>query len=128
MKQILATLSPSIPDQLVRSLDTKEFFGTVSSGQFIILKVDSYDYAYAGMLSWETTMNQDLLPLFSDSPASTLSHFEDRIVTNKDARAALDQNGNTLFIYGFYDNNTLVFAKNENTFSQVQQILLRQNL
>lgn len=129
VKSTLNLLSPSIPPTFYRSLvDGKEFFGGYQTGNFIVLKTDSRDSAYAGMLAWESTMYGDLFPFFSVPSSENIARFEDKIVGNKDARLALDSKGNILFLYGFYDSQTILFAKNEEIFRSIQDMLLRQNL
>ncbi len=125
---LLVILSPSIPSDYRRSFNEKSFFGSIDEENFFIIGVDSYEQAYAGQLEWEKTMKEDLFPLFGISSSSTLIRFEDRIVGNKDARVATNANGTTLFLYGFHQQDTLIFAKNEDTFRSISEMLLRQNL
>lgn len=128
LKQILFILSPSIPSEYLRSLSNQDFFGGNESGNFFIITVDSYDQAFAGSLQWEKTMNNDLLSLFHASTSTNLVSFEDRIIANKDTRAALNKEKETLFLYGFYDSRTIVFAENEQLLKDVYEMLLRRNL
>ena len=128
LHNLLSTLSPSMPDEYQRALGEKSFFGGVAENNFIIIEVDSYERAFGAQLEWENTMKEDLFPLFGISSSSSVSRFEDRIVANRDTRAALDQSGKTLFLYGFYQNDALIFARNEETFRLVYEMLLRQNL
>ncbi len=70
--EFLQTLAPSIPPELVRTLEPRMLLGLHSFDEnqaFIILKADSYDVAYRGMLAWEATMRGDLSPLFVRTPA-----------------------------------------------------------
>jgi len=129
LKELLAALSYSIPADFYRSLSSdKDFFGGVESGNFFIITSDSYTQAYAGMLEWEKTMNGDLFSFFSIPATETIVRFEDKIVGNKDARLATNKAGNTLFLYAFYDSETLIIAKNEEVLRLVQDMLLRKNL
>jgi hypothetical protein len=128
LKYLLATLSPSMPSEYQRSLEEKAFFGGSSQGNFLILKFDSYDLVYAGMLQWEKTMQKDLFPLFGISSEREMKGFEDRIVSNRDTRVAVDRKGNLLFMYGFYGDHTMIFAQNEEVFKTVYDMLYRENL
>lgn len=70
--EFLQTLAPSIPAELVRTLEPRMLFGIHSFDEnqaFMILKTDSYDVAYRGMLAWEASMRGDLSPLFQRTPA-----------------------------------------------------------
>lgn len=69
--ELLPLLAPTIPQQLVRTLEPQMLLGVHSYDQnqtFMILKTNSYETAYAGLLAWETTMQQDLSPLFTRAP------------------------------------------------------------
>ena len=69
--EFLQALAPSIPPQLVRTLEPQMLLGVHSFGEneaFMILKADSYDTAYSGMLAWEESMYNDLMPLFKRVP------------------------------------------------------------
>lgn len=70
--EFLQALAPSIPAELVRTLEPQMLLGVHSYDEnqpFMILKADSYETAYAGMLAWSTTMRGDLAPLFTRTPA-----------------------------------------------------------
>jgi hypothetical protein len=70
-QRLLTLLAPDIPSTLLRDISPVYLLGVHSSAvnePFLILKVDSYEQAYAGMLTWEKTMKQDLSPLFSYTP------------------------------------------------------------
>jgi hypothetical protein len=68
VSEFLNYLSPNVPDTLLRALKpTAYLFGVHSydgNQPFLILQVDSYEAAYAGMLSWEHTMSIELADLF----------------------------------------------------------------
>lgn len=69
--EFLQTLAPSIPAELVRTLEPRMLLGIHSFDEnqaFVLLKTDSYDVAYRGMLAWEATMRGDLSPLFVRTP------------------------------------------------------------
>lgn len=127
-KNILSVLSFSLPTEYLRSIEDKGFFGGLSRGNFFILKFDSYETAFAGQLAWEPLMQNDLFPFFNIPSTATLSRFEDRIVGNRDVRVAEDTNGTTLFLYGFYNRDTIIFAQDEVIFTSIYEMLLRQNL
>ena len=144
-------LTPNIPPQLLRSLAPNFLLGVHSfdtNQPFLILSTDSYENGYAGMLAWETTMPQDLSPLFNYTPvvstqppptttgtstaSTTASHaapavlqtpFKDTIIANHDTRAILGSAGQIQFLWTFLDRNTILITTNPNT---VQEIITRQ--
>lgn len=138
-QELLTTIAPSIPQELVRSISPSEYLlGThVFDGnqEFIIMRVDSYEQAFSGMLAWESTMQKELYPLFSRTPrpriASEVSSstpttaalfatpFRDKIVSNHDARVILSDAGDILLLWSFIDRNTLVITTNSATFSEI---------
>lgn len=71
-QELLGTLSNNIPENFLRSLTGQYLLGIHSFDEnqaFLLLQVDSYETAYAGMLAWERTMRQDLSPLFTRNPS-----------------------------------------------------------
>lgn len=70
--EFLQALSPSMPAELLRTLEEQMLLGIHSYDEnqaFMIFKVDSYETAYSGMLAWEVSMRNDLSPLFTRTPA-----------------------------------------------------------
>lgn len=109
---------------LVRSFDRIFMLGILggplsasSSETFLLMKLDSYDNAYAGMLTWEANMQEDILPLFHDEQvlASTTpgTLFRDKTIKNKDTRVLVDEGGKTVLIYSFYNQNLLIITGSE---------------
>lgn len=69
--EFLQELAPSVPAQLVRTLEPQMLLGIHSYDEndaFMILKADSYETAYSGMLAWEENLYNDLMPLFKRTP------------------------------------------------------------
>ena len=121
-ESFLALLQSHAPGNLVRALDPLFMLGTIGAGpksSFILIKLDSFENAYDGMLKWEINMADDLLPLFAPEavvqsvPSNTT--FSDVTIQNKDARILKDPNGNTVLLYSFYDNQILVITDTEET-------------
>jgi hypothetical protein len=132
----ISTLTPYAPDELLRTLSPTFLLGVHSYDEneaFLILQTDSYDTAYAGMLAWESTMMQDLSPLFVRHPSIPLqttsasstatstapTTFVDQVVDNHDARVLLDAQGNILLLWTFLDKQTLVIANNSATLGEI---------
>ena len=117
-----------IPDGLARSLGTNFVFGIhvfQKNEPYLILKTDSYQSAFAGMLEWETRMPYDLADVFipAASRSTTLNstiQFRDEIVSNHDVRALVDSASlQTVLLYSFVDKNTLVITTNERTLQEI---------
>jgi len=123
---LFSTLSSSIPDMFLRTVK-EVFYGGSVNGNFIVINVDSYERSYAGLLEWEPFMSVDLAPLFG-SIATSSAIFKDKVVENKDVRSVYDSSGQLIFLYGFYNQNIVIFAKNEEVFKNTFDGLLRQNL
>jgi hypothetical protein len=70
----LAALNLPAPDILLRNIDPSSMVGVVNDGTqtrpFFILRVDSYQSTFAGMLDWEQTMAGDLSLLYPEYPAA----------------------------------------------------------
>jgi hypothetical protein len=69
--EFLGTVAPNVSGELLRSLSGEYTLGVHSfdSNQaFLILGVEGYEAAYAGMLDWELAMPNELAPLFTRTP------------------------------------------------------------
>ncbi|MDD5050570.1 MAG: hypothetical protein PHV93_02395 [Candidatus Pacebacteria bacterium] len=131
--EFLSSLSPTIPANLLRAMSPTYVFGIhvfKRNEPFIILKVDSYQNAFAGMLNWEQTLFKEVGPLFLDE-APKASDFapggkygngtwSDAIIGNSDSRAVEDkETGKYVFLYSFLDKNTILITTNEDTVKEV---------
>ncbi|MCR4333628.1 MAG: hypothetical protein NUV60_01205 [Patescibacteria group bacterium] len=116
---------------------------------FFIVSVTAYSETFASMLSWERSMPYDLEKLFPVSPAtvstsattasSTVSTsspqvvaptvpavtpaFHDEIVSNHDVRVYRDATGKSLFLYGYWNQLTLIIARDSAAFAEIAQRL-----
>ncbi|MDE2213088.1 MAG: hypothetical protein KGJ34_00955 [Patescibacteria group bacterium] len=133
-------MAPNADPSLVRSLDPTFLLGVHSfdgNQAFLIFTTNSYDQAYAGMLSWEDTMQTDLSPLFDRTPPIHIpeegntaaeaiaapqllqSPFSDLVVDNEDARVIQDSSGDILLLWTFVDRQTLVITTNQYTLQEI---------
>ncbi|MBC7836361.1 hypothetical protein H7X87_01095 [Acetobacteraceae bacterium] len=140
--QFLSILSLLLPQSLARTIMPEPYLLGIHSFDgnqpFLVLRVDSYQQAYSGMLKWESTMQYDLAPFFTRTPraripeeniatstASTTpvrvvpTKFSDSVVENHDARAILNENGDVLLLWTFLDRSTIVITTNEYTLREV---------
>ncbi len=129
----------SAPASLIRAFGTKMMFGLYKTSEnepFLLIRVDSFDNAFTGMLEWESTINKDIGTLFSknllpitevvpttdSTPGTTTvqktlnvdlangSVFEDETIKNKDIRILRNKQGGTILLYSFIDKNTLLIT------------------
>jgi hypothetical protein len=131
---LIRALSLPIPDILLRNIDQTSTVGVVTAGSetrpFMILKVNSYERTFAGMLAWERTIAQDLAPFYppyavsapvsTSTPAATTTApalFTDAIVSNYDVRILRDSAGRSVLLYGYRGKDMLLIARDEASFS-----------
>lgn len=72
---LLTLLAPDMSQDLARTV-VRYLLGVHSYDEnqtFLIMRVDSYQQAYAGMLAWEPYMQRDLAPLFTRTPAAHIT-------------------------------------------------------
>jgi len=119
---------------LKRSLRPDFVFGlhsALGNNPFLIFKVKSYENAFAGMLTWEKTMFDELSFLFQrrDSKIDRYKNdFQDLIISNKDVRVLLNNEGKIEFVYAFINRETLIVANNETTLKELFKRLLNADL
>lgn len=133
----LSRIGGRAPEQLVRALDNRFTFGIYSdtiNTPFIVLKTDSYQTAYAGMLTWEPRLAVDMDSIIyrrayiAGTPDAPAGQYVDRIVANRDMRAYVDQTNRVLFYYGFITNELIIIAPNEATIIAVVDRIQRQGI
>ncbi len=112
------------PSNLVRAFDPLFMLGTLGQSRFLLIKLDSFENAFAGMLSWEKTLADDLGPLFETAPIlqsnGSQSVFTDVTLRNKDARAIFAPTGvgsttAPVLLYSFFDNQMLIITDSVET-------------
>jgi hypothetical protein len=90
-----ATLNTSAPGSLIRAFEPVFMAGALgvegsAPSFFLIIRLDSYENAFGGMLAWEATMPSDVGPLFASAGAlqalGASPVFKDVAYKNKDAR------------------------------------------
>lgn len=124
---LFARLDTHAPTQLVRSLGSDYIMGVYGSyprETFIIFNVKSYDNAFAGMLNWESYINEDIGTIFDrgttqsvkSGTSSSMTNqrvFTDKILFNKDTRILNNTDGQTKMLYSFIDPKTLIVVSSE---------------
>jgi hypothetical protein len=128
VSKLFGALNIPIPSNLVRSLKSDYMYGFHNFNRnqpFLILKTDYYDTTFAGMLEWEQSLLKDIYPLFGVSSSEDLRKriWTDVIAKNKDTRVLKDFNEQTVLVYMFKDQKTLIITTSENTLFEVSRRL-----
>ncbi|MBI2088133.1 MAG: hypothetical protein HYT78_05230 [Deltaproteobacteria bacterium] len=130
LKEFFKALGTHAPDDLLRALSDTYFFGihTVDkNAPVFVIPVVSYSRAFEGMLAWESSMNADLVPLFTAVPAlrrdendlPILRTFEDTVMNNYDVRQLKDDAGEVVLYYSFPTTQLLVIAESPYSFVEI---------
>jgi hypothetical protein len=138
-QEFFSFLRTSAPSSLVRSFSDEFMLGLYrvdsSNEVFLLIELDSFENAFAGMLEWEKTMNADIGTIFSKrvlpiverdsttlaTTSTTISNFDafldtkfqDETIRNKDIRILRNSRGETVFLYSFLDQKTLIITSSE---------------
>ncbi|MBI5405580.1 hypothetical protein HY972_00875 [Candidatus Kaiserbacteria bacterium] len=140
-ESVFSALPLSAPDVLVRNINADGSMAGVanaggSASPFFILSVSSYSGTFGGLLAWEARMPRDLGALFpaypaaaSASAATSSPHatttmapqavFRDEVVDNHDVRVYRDTAGRSIVLYGYWNQKTLVIARDPAVFSEI---------
>lgn len=116
--EFITNINMNPPNAFTTSLNSQWMLGYDDTTPFIIFTTNFFQNTFAGMLAWEPTMSEDFTSLFGLT-ANTTGKYEDRILDNKNIREFVSASGTPLFLYGFIDNQTLVIARSEPTFSDI---------
>jgi len=124
----LKALGTTMPANLLRTFSNKFMYGiyegSASKIPFAILTTDSYQSTFAGMLTWERTMFDDLYQIFGISIQGANQKlfegtFSDGTIKNKDARILRDGEGKPALMYLFLDNGTLLITPSSEPIDEV---------
>lgn len=133
---LISSMNLSAPDILLRNIGQESTVGVIKANDetypFFLLRVTSYERTFAGMLSWEETIQRDMVRFYPPRPldsmtsgtstaSSTLQEprFKDAVVVNQDVRVLKDALGRSLLVYGYKDKQTLIIARDEKAFSEL---------
>lgn len=139
-----------MPPSLMRTFHTEFMLGVHAfnfNQPFLVFTIQSFDNAFAGMLRWEESMEEDLsfLIVSRASPSSELSTstatttfavsardilearsaFVDDVIENRDVRYIPNDDGSMRLMYSFPDRNTLLITTSKETFLEVLERLNR---
>ena len=130
LSEFLTAIDAHAPADLIRALDDEFFFGihTVDeNAPLLVIPVNSYERAFAGMLTWEKNINGDLSPIFTGVPRLLQNPdglvveraFEDAIMRNYDVRTLKDDAGNIQLYYSFPTREFLIIAESPYSFTEI---------
>ena len=96
------------------------------NGLFLAFHTNSYTTAFAGMLTWENSLFDELYKVFNISTTGTNANlfnerFTDMVIQNQDARALVDSKGNVVLFYTFLgeDKSILIIADKQSTLTEI---------
>ena len=144
VSEFLKILDLQVPSILERSLQNNFMFGlhmVRGLEPFLILKVSSFENAFAGMLGWEKEMEKNFENLFiqretaeaqnyessvtSEQVSILEKHFGDTVLKNRDVRVMKDGQGKIYLMYSFPDRNTIIITTNPQTLTEIFDRLTR---
>lgn len=129
--EFLKTLEITAPGYLVRAFSPLFMFGALGENNFLIIRLESFENAFAGMLAWEKSMAKEIGPLFSTAnllvslpPDASFFDLTDR---NKDMRILSSEDGSIL-LYTFFESDTLVITDSLETLRTLVDRLTQEKL
>ncbi len=129
-REFFDALDSQIPEELLRAFGDEFFFGfhTVDeNAPVFIVPITSYERAFAGMLTWEKTMNADFAPIFTSVPSLlrqsdgmlTERPFTDTVMRNFDVRILKDDSETIQLYYSFPTRTILIIAESQYSFPEI---------
>jgi hypothetical protein len=129
LAQFFSALGMNPPQELMNAIGPQFFFGfhvVDTNAPLFVIPVTSYDHAFAGMLAWEPTMDQDLSPVFTSVSPTIVENgipqqrtFQDEVLRNYDVRELTDDQGNIVLYYSFPTPDLLVIAQSPYSFTEI---------
>jgi hypothetical protein len=131
LEEFLRSMGAKPPEDFLRAVSSDFFVGIHAAdtpSPVFVIPVTSYDHAFAGMLTWEPSLDQDLGALFrqvnpyvttSASTTPQVRAFQDAVMRNYDVRVLRDDSGGVVLYYSFPTPNILIIASSPYTFPEV---------
>lgn len=126
ISEVLPLLASEMPPGFTRALDNEYLYGVYSvegNMPFLIMKVRSYENAFAALLEWEKTMailrDFKILLGVNRFPPPAVMEFADILIRNRDVRTVYDEEKKPILYYSFVDKETLVFTTDKTTFDEI---------
>ncbi len=135
LSDLFSLIKVTAPASLIRSFNDEYMIGTYKPAGdsrqhlFIVIQTKDYNISYAGMLTWEKTLLDNMFAIFNidvtgDNNKLLEKPWGDIIIDNKDARILTDRRSNEILYYIFADKNSLIITDNKDTIREVTGRLL----
>ncbi len=140
-------LGTQAPSSLIRAFDPLFMLGSLglpdqamdTNSRFVVIKLSSFQNAYAGMLAWEQSIVTDITSALLSTVSLTQfmtaeSVFKDIVYKNKDVRAlgvTIGGEATTtapVLLYSFFDNQFLIITDRYETLDTLIERLTRDKL
>jgi len=122
LKEFFEIIGVNPPQELLDSLESEFMLSKIyftKDWPILILKVASFDSAFAGMMKWETIMADDFKDIFSLELSSAMPSFKDKEIQNHDARILNNKDNQPLLIYSFEGRNYLIITTDEEPLKEI---------
>jgi hypothetical protein len=125
---VIETLDFSLDPAFLKSISYIYFGGLRKSVPFILLDTADYTTARGGMLNWETSIYEDLSPLFNynqlyDAGSIKTAVFTDSVIEKNDVRILRTLSGSELLVYGLINRDIIVITTNTTAFTEITNLL-----
>jgi hypothetical protein len=114
-------LETNLSPRAVRSLAPELTVGSVMTTHpepFLVIRSESFDTLFAGLLAWEDAMQEDLAPLFGEA-RDTHIPFTDAVQNNASIRILREDGGAEILLYSFIDERTVVITTSGDALAQI---------
>jgi len=111
--KFLSIINANPPGEFIDSLGNRFMlakFSLINDWPILILSVNSYESAFAGIIKWEKNMGKDLNAIFNSGAGGD---FQDKVIQNHDTRVS------PVLIYSFINQNYLVITQNEEPLREI---------
>jgi hypothetical protein len=121
---IFNTIAPNANSAFIRALEEGAMLGSITTNTkapFIMVQTNNFDAAFAGMLDWEPSMAEDLLPFFDTrtlieestgtETTQNVGRFLDATRQGMSVRILYDSAGTERIVYAFVARDTLVITE-----------------
>lgn len=118
-EEFFMSLDTRLSSSALRTLDAGFMIGSVTTSEnepYLILQSNDFDTLFSALLAWESSMRDDLAPLFG-TVIPPEDPFTDTVENNKSVRILRSGDGKSLLLYSFINQSTVVITKSEEALS-----------
>ena len=133
--EMLLVMDIQAPAAFLRAIEESAFGLYRDREPFLVLKINSFDTALSGMLSWEERMSHDLSPLFGPPVSGTFDprgrnasqivepYFYDTVIANHDARLLTDEQQDERLVYSFLNRDTILITVSSDALEAIATVV-----